>query len=107
MVRRPSFAWGNVPETLNVALTLPELALKVEADADITENNNETDTIAVMSPDRISTAGLDNVDPSLVVEVRLSDLIPVTSGVLSAAWNKLQRYSNIHILAPRTELFGN
>jgi hypothetical protein len=90
MVRRPFFAWGNVPDTLNVAFTSPECAWKVEADADGTERRSEEKTIAAMSPDRIAAAGLGTVDPSRIVELKMSDLIFITSDVLSAAWNKLQ-----------------
>jgi hypothetical protein len=98
IVRRPFFAWGNVPDTLNVAFTSPEWALKVEADADCTENRSEENTIAAMSPDRIDVAGLGTVDPSRLVELKLSELILVTSDVLSPARNKLQVSLNNQML---------
>jgi hypothetical protein len=40
-----------VPDTLNVAFTSPERALKVEADADGTEKSSEANTIEATSPD--------------------------------------------------------
>lgn len=98
IVRRPFFAWGNVPETLNVALTLPECALKVEAEADDAERSSEANTIEAMSPNRIGAVGLDNVDPFRIVELKLSDVIFITCDVLSTAGNKLQMDLNNHVL---------
>lgn len=96
-MRRPFFAWGNVPDTLNVAFTSPERALKVEADADGTEKSSEANTIEATSPDRIDAVALDKVDPFLLVEMKLSALILVTSDVLSCAVIKLQKPSNNYV----------
>jgi hypothetical protein len=83
-----------VPDTLNVAFTSPERALKVEADADGTEKSSEANTIEATSPDRIDAVALDKVDPFLLVEMKLSALILATSDVLSCAVIKLQKPSN-------------
>jgi hypothetical protein len=86
-----------VPDTLNVALTLPECALKVEADADGTARSSKAKTIEAMMPDRRDAMGLDKVNPSLLVGVKSVALTLVTSDVLSFAVNKLQKISVNHV----------
>jgi hypothetical protein len=59
-----------VPDTIKVAFTSPERALKVEAVAEGTEDISEANTIEAMSPDRIAAVGLDTVNPSLLVDTK-------------------------------------
>jgi hypothetical protein len=51
IVRRASRDWGNVPEYVKVALTAPDVAVMVAADASGAATTNEASTIAAMSPD--------------------------------------------------------